>query len=74
MPLKREEARDDYNEETVEKNNMKRKLWHNKYRATEVSLRNRNPNWSDEKIWREMYKKTKDEIFLDKNVTDIFIF
>jgi len=71
---KREEARDDYDKETVENNNMKRKLWHNKYKATEMGLRNRNPNWSDEKIWAEMYKITKDEIFLVKNVTDIFIF
>jgi len=71
---KREESKEGYNIVTVEKNNMKRELWFNKYRKQELSLRRRKPKWSDSKIWNEMYRLTKDEIFLSNDIKDTFIF
>ena len=53
---------------------MKRELWNNKYRNTELKLRKKHKNWSDFEIWTEMYRITKDNIFLSKEVRDIFIF
>lgn len=70
----REKSKDGYDEETVKKNNMKRTLWNNKYRKIELKLRKKYPKKTDEEIWLELYKITQDEIFLSKEVTDMFIF
>ena len=52
---------------------MKRELWNNKYRNTELKLRKKHKNWSDFEIWTEMYRITKDNIFYLKKL-EIFLF
>jgi len=71
---KRERSRNNYDETTVKINNLKRKLWFNKYRSIELELRKKNKNMTDIEIWVEMYKITNDEIFLFDEIKDIFIF
>lgn len=71
---KREKNRENYDVLKVKTNNMKRELWHNKYRNIELKLRKKHKNWSDFEIWAEMYRITNDNIFLSKEARDIFIF
>lgn len=75
---KREKSRDDYDKEKVRKNNIKRELWHSKvrkaYESMENKIRQKNPKWSDDQVWEEMYKLTKDDVFLTKEVREVFIF
>lgn len=71
---KREKSKPGYDSDKVAVNNMKRELWHNNFRSIEVKLRRKHPMWDDRRIWAEMYRITNDEIFLTKEVRDIFIF
>lgn len=71
---KREKEKDTYDVVKVKQNNMKRELWNNKYRREEIQLRKKYPTLSDEEIWTKMYDLTKDDMFLNKNIIDIFIF
>lgn len=71
---KRETSREDYDISKVRTNNMKRDLWNNKYRNIELKLRKKHTDWTDFEIWNEMYRITKDNIFLSKEARDIFIF
>lgn len=71
---KREKSKPGYDTNKVANNNMKRELWFNKYRSTELKLRKKHPDWNDTKVWAELYKITNDDMFLTKEIRDIFIF
>lgn len=55
-------------------NNRKRALWFNKYRTLELEQRKKFPEKTDEEIWLIMYNLTEDQIFLNVETREIFIF